>query len=44
MRIACLHTADSNAAVFETAAQGTPLVLTHTVRAELLREAEARAG
>lgn len=44
MRIACLHTANSNAALFETAAQGTSLRLTHTVRAELLREAEAAGG
>jgi hypothetical protein len=44
MRIACLHTADSNAVVFETAARGTDLALTHTVRAELLREAEVAGG
>ena len=44
MRIACLHTADSNAAVFAQAASGKPVVLTHMVRAELLAEAEARGG
>lgn len=44
MRIACLHTADSNAVVFETAAAGQPVMLTHTVRVELLREAETAGG
>ena len=49
MRIACLHTADSNVAVFEaalrgTAATGRPVTLTHSVRAELLREAEVAGG
>lgn len=46
MRIACLHTADSNIAVFNAAARrgfGTALELTHAVRADLLTAA-AQAG
>lgn len=42
MRIACLHTVDSNIAVFEAAASGLPgVTLTHHVRADLLKRAEA---
>jgi hypothetical protein len=45
MRIACLHTADSNVAVFETAAaQRTGLVLSHSVRADLLAAAMQAGG
>lgn len=47
MRLACLHTADSNIAVFETAARsaGLPaLELTHVVRADLLAAAERAGG
>ena len=42
MRIACLHTVDSNVAVFEAAAAGVPgVTLSHHVRADLLQRAEA---
>lgn len=42
MRIACLHTVDSNVAVFEAAASALPgVTLTHHVRADLLTRAEA---
>lgn len=44
MAIACLHTAESNVAVFETAAQALGTSLTHLVRADLLREAETAGG
>lgn len=47
MRIACLHTVDSNIAVFEAAARaaGLPaLELTHVVRADLLAAAEQAGG
>ncbi len=47
MRIACLHTAHSNVAVFEAAAQqlGLPAgVLCHGVRPDLLTDAEATGG
>ncbi len=43
MRIACLHTADSNIAVFENAAKGDAfahVTLTHTVRPDLLAQVE----
>ena len=46
MKIACLHTADSNIAVFETAAASLglpPGILRHTVRTDLAAAAE-RAG
>lgn len=45
IRIACLHTAHSNIALFERAAAAArrPLVLRHEVRADLLERAE-RAG
>nr|WP_314072149.1 hypothetical protein [uncultured Roseococcus sp.] len=41
LTIACLHTAESNAALFDTAAAALPggaLRLTHKIRADLLRE------
>ena len=42
MRIACLHTVDSNIAVFDAAAAGLKgVTLTHHVRADLLKRAEA---
>jgi hypothetical protein len=47
LRIACLHTADSNIAVFEkarVAAQLDGVELSHVVRADLLAEAEASSG
>ncbi len=46
-RIACLHTIDSNAAVFDAALQTTGLTgihLHHTVRADLLAAAEREGG
>ncbi len=47
MRIACLHTAESNIAVFDAAAREIGLskgVLVHTVRADLLADAEKAGG
>ncbi|WDZ78567.1 aspartate/glutamate racemase family protein [Ensifer adhaerens] len=47
MIISCLHTADSNVAVFENAARELGLSganLRHTVRADLLRAAEEAGG
>jgi hypothetical protein len=45
MRIACLHTVDSNIPVLEAAAAGLHGVsLSHTVRADLLQRAEAEGG
>ncbi|BDC38202.1 hypothetical protein PTKU15_14990 [Paraburkholderia terrae] len=47
MRIACLHTADSNVAVFDTVAQQLNLPqgsLHHEVRADLLAAAELARG
>lgn len=47
MRITCLHTAASNIAVFDAAAQAlgiAPAVLQHEVRADLLAAAEERGG
>ena len=41
-RIACLHTAPSNAPLFDAAAAPLGLVLTHVVRADLLAAVEAR--
>jgi hypothetical protein len=43
MRIACLHTAESNAAIFDAACP-PGVTLTHTVRADLLAAAEAAGG
>lgn len=43
-RVTCLHTAESNIAVFEVAAVGLDVALTHIVRADLLRAAEAAGG
>lgn len=42
--IACLHTADSNVAVFDEAAGTLGLVLRHHVRADLLADAERAGG
>jgi len=45
MRIACLHTVDSNDPVFEAAAAGLAGVsLSHHVHADLLKRAEAEGG
>jgi len=47
MKIACLHTAESNVAIFETAAKNLgipPGVLHHKVRADLLAAAENAGG
>ncbi len=47
MRIACLHTAESNVAVFDAALAGLDrpdVELTHIVRADLLASAEAAGG
>lgn len=47
MRIACLHTAEGNIAVFETAARQIDLtagVLSHQVRSDLLEAAERAGG
>ena len=45
IRIACLHTAQSNIAVFEAARLGLgEVLLTHAVRADLLASAEAVGG
>jgi hypothetical protein len=44
-RIACLHSAASNIAVFEAAARDLPgITLRHELREDLLREAEAAGG
>jgi hypothetical protein len=47
MRIACLHTAESNIVIFETAARALGIALDalhHEVRADLLAEAEDAGG
>jgi hypothetical protein len=44
LRIACLHTAESNVAVFQLAALGLGAELSHEVRPELLARAEADGG
>lgn len=44
MRIACLHTADSNIAVFAEACADPAVALSHTVRADLLTAAEQAGG
>jgi hypothetical protein len=44
LRIACLHTAASNIAVFDAAAAGMDVRLEHHVRADLLAAAEAAGG
>jgi len=44
MRIACLHTAESNVAVFARVAAQRGLTLTHQVRADLLAEAMQAGG
>lgn len=43
-RVACLHTADGNIAIFDAAAQGLPLTLRHVVRSDLLAAAEVAGG
>lgn len=49
MRVACLHTVESNVAVLEAAADalrqsGKHVSLSHTVRPDLLKRAEAKGG
>jgi hypothetical protein len=44
VRIACLHTAASNIAVFDEAASGMDVQLEHHLRADLLAAAEAADG
>jgi Asp/Glu/Hydantoin racemase len=44
VRIACLHTAQTNVAVFEAAGRGLDARLSHVVRDDLLRSAEAQGG
>ena len=44
MHVACLHTVDSNIAVFEAAAKGMKLGLSHVVRADLLSRSEEAGG
>jgi len=45
MRIACLHTVDSNITVLDAAAASLPgATLSHHVRADLLQRAEAAGG
>lgn len=44
LRIACLHTVDSNVAVFSAAAQGLDVSLSHSVRSDLLSRSEAAGG
>jgi hypothetical protein len=43
-RVACLHTADSNIAIFDAAAAGLDLSLRHVVRSDLLAAAETAGG
>ncbi len=44
LRIACLHTVDSNIAVFVAASQGLDVALSHHVRSDLLSRSEAAGG
>ncbi len=44
LRIACLHTVESNIAVFEAASRGLDVVLSHHVRADLLSRSEVAGG
>lgn len=44
LRIACLHTIESNIAVFEAASRGLDVALSHHVRADLLSRSEAAGG
>lgn len=44
MRIACLHTVESNRAVFDAAAVGSGIELHHLVRDDLLKGAEQAGG
>lgn len=43
-RVACLHTADSNIAIFDAAARGLDVSLRHVVRSDLLAAAEKAGG
>ncbi|MBI2253472.1 MAG: Asp/Glu racemase [Proteobacteria bacterium] len=43
-RVACLHTADSNIAIFDAAAEGLDLTLRHVVRSDLLTATERTGG
>lgn len=44
MKIACLHTVDANVAVFDAVAAPQGLAVSHTVKSELLKSAEAVGG
>lgn len=44
LRIACLHTVESNVAVFAAAARGLDVSLSHSVRSDLLSRSEAAGG
>ncbi len=44
LRIACLHTVDSNVPVFEAASRGLDVALSHRVRSDLLSRSEAAGG
>lgn len=44
MKIACLHTAESNAPLFDEAAAALGVEVTHVVRADLYRRAIAQGG
>ncbi len=44
LRVACLHTVDSNVDVFEAAARGLGVALSHHVRADLLSRSEQAGG
>lgn len=44
MRIGCLHTAESNVALFKAAAEGLNIELVHHVRPDLLEAAERDGG
>jgi hypothetical protein len=44
MRIGCLHTAESNVAVFDAARDGLDVVLIHHVRPDLLAASEREGG
>ncbi|MDY0873973.1 hypothetical protein [Dongia rigui] len=43
-RVACLHSADSNIAIFDAASAGFDLSLRHVVRSDLLAAAESAGG
>jgi hypothetical protein len=44
MKIVCLHTVASNEALFEAAAKAEGVTVTHVLRDDLLRRAEASSG